>query len=91
MTNLVRHLRPVAHDEAAPTHGGVRAREPFDLLTLVLFVVGLVPFAGFALRHEWDWRELGLASAMVVFAGRELIGFLARRLGAPGRGGGEGG
>ncbi|BDG04150.1 hypothetical protein [Anaeromyxobacter oryzae] len=72
MREMVHSVEVVGHEEVAPRV--VRqARLPLDALTVTLFVVGLVPLFGYAWRHAWDSRELGLAAAMVVLSGRELV------------------
>ncbi len=44
-----------------------------DGSTVMLLLVGLIPLAGFVLLDQWPGWELGLGTAMVLFALRQLI------------------
>lgn len=45
----------------------------WDWTTVMLFLVGLVPLAGLALLGHWPAWELGLGTAVVLFALRHLL------------------
>jgi hypothetical protein len=80
MSSIVHHLRIVAGTGEQPSRWSTGEREPLDLLTLVILVLGLVPFAGLAWWRAWDSSELGLATLMVLFAGRELLRHVRSRV-----------
>lgn len=84
MATVAHHLRLVSGAGERPH--AARGSEPLDLLTLTLLALGLVPFAGLAWWHAWDPRELGVATLMVLFAGRELLRHLVARVRSAARG-----
>jgi len=90
MPATVHRFEPAAERrDAQPGRepGAKRDRPELDVLTLVILLVGLGPFAGLAIAGRWSQAELGAGAVMAILAGRELVRHFAgrwRRRGDPG-------
>ena len=87
MSAVFNPLRVVAGADERTSGWSTGGPGPLDLLTLVVLALGLVPFAGLAWLHAWDPSELGLATLMVLFAGRELLRHVGSRVRSAAHGG----
>ncbi len=71
MTRSAKALRLVSKADAPPTER-VNAGSDFYLLAFI-FLVTLVPIAGQLARGNWGQGTVGIATAVALLSGRELL------------------
>ena len=73
-------MDPYRKSPSLPAAKAAKAAHSDCGLLSMLMVVGLLPFVGLAVRGQWSESELGLATLLVLFAGRQLAREAGHRL-----------